>query len=101
MENELIAADGAVFDQINQSNLKDFMNSKEREILNLAKKGTEEIVKKEVALMDFELFLSSNLTDQESVRLTKESRAIRKQSWEGMGKKIGSYKEINKYFELF
>ena len=74
--------------QIISSQLNNFLESKQREILSIAHKATEEIVKTELALTDFELLLSANMSEKEQESLTKQSRKLREETWEELSKEF-------------
>jgi len=71
-------------------NLNNFLEFKKKEILEMAHQNTEELVKKENALMDFELLLSLDFSEKERERLTNESRNLREESWKELEKKFDS-----------
>ncbi|MBS3095190.1 hypothetical protein J4231_00765 [Candidatus Woesearchaeota archaeon] len=61
--------------------LNSFIVNKEKEILEIAKRQTEDIVKTELALTDFELLLSINTSKGEIDKLNKTARKLRKDNW--------------------
>lgn len=74
------------------SDLNNFLASRQQEILSIAHeiahKTTEEVVKTELALADFELLLSVNMQKKEQERLTKQSRKLREEVWEELSEKF-------------
>ena len=82
--------------------LTNFIESKEQEILAIAQQNTKETVEKEMALLDFELLLSANLSEGEGKKLTDKARALRIESWNELSKKFGSdYGKMNKFLDNF
>lgn len=78
------------------SNLNNFLQERHNQILDIAQKNTEEIVKKELALMDFELLLAVTTTEKDNQKLTDESRELRKENWDELEKKSkGDYDKMN------
>ncbi|OGJ22330.1 hypothetical protein A3K73_03800 [Candidatus Pacearchaeota archaeon RBG_13_36_9] len=73
--------------QIGSTQLNNFLEGKQKEILAMAHKNTEEIVKAELALADFELLLSVNLSEEESKKLTQKAGLLREKSWQELYKK--------------
>lgn len=76
--------------QISSTQLNNFLESKQKEILAIAIKNTEETVKTELALADFELLLSANLSEEESKRSTQKARVLRETSWQELSKKYNN-----------
>ena len=74
--------------QTTSMNLDKFLKDRQQEILALAQKTTEKIVKTELALSDFELLLAANLTEEEIGKLTEESRNLRGETWQELSKKF-------------
>jgi len=66
---------------ISSQNLNSFLAVRQGEILAIAQQNTREIVKREMALMDFELLLSVNLENGEQKKLALEGRSLRNESW--------------------
>lgn len=86
--------------QVQTIGLNEFMESKEREILDFAKKNAEEVVKKELALMDFELVMAVNLTKKKAESLTKYSRKLRSETQKELVAKFdGDYDKISNFLE--
>ena len=78
------------------------MADKRSEILALAQKNTEEVVKTELALMDFELLLAVNTRRGESDKSAKMARELRKSSWDELDKKFdGDYDKISQFIANF
>lgn len=87
--------------KIISQDLNNFLINKEREILAIAQKNTEEIVKREMALSDFELLLSANFSEEEREELTNKSRILRKENWEELSKKFnGNFKKIMDFIDI-
>lgn len=87
---------------LNQNNLNEFFTNRENEILEIAHKNTESIVKTEIALMDFELLLSTDLSEKEISSLNTKSRALREECWAELNKKFnGDYNKIMKFLNDF
>ena len=85
-----------------KEDLNEFLKNKEKEILTIARNHTEEIVKKELALMDFELLLSSHLSEKQIQELNNKSRKLREESWNELNKEFnGNYNEIIKSLDKF
>lgn len=86
--------------------LNNFLEDRQKEILAIAQQNnkekfkeiqleTEEIVKRETALMDFELLFSATLLKEEE-KLTLESRELREECWEELNKESnGDYNKLN------
>ena len=82
--------------------LNKFMDLREKKILELTQKATEEIVRRETSLIDFELLLAANITKEESERLTKESRSLRRETWNKLSEKFnGSTDKIQAFANNF
>jgi|GEM_PF-2407487 len=86
--------------------LKTFLETRQKETLSLAQqitqRVTKDIVEKEMALMDFELLLSVNLSKKEETKITAESRKIREQSWKEVNDKFnGNYGEAVRFIDDF
>lgn len=79
--------------ELQTNKLDQFIQNKEKEILAFAIKNTEEIVKTELALSEFELLLSSHLTEEESNNLTKESRKLREKNWQELSQRFNGNTE--------
>ena len=91
MENKQIAPE-----------LSNFIQSREQEILAIAKSNTEDIVKRELSLLDFELLLSANLSESEEKELTDKAKVLRKESWEELLQQFdGDYDKMNKFLNKF
>ncbi len=91
MENKQIAPE-----------LSNFIQSREQEILAIAKSNTEDIVKRELSLLDFELLLSANLSESEEKELTDKAKVLRKESWEELLQQFdGDYDKINNFLNDF
>jgi len=75
------------------SALGKFLEEREKKIVELAQKATTEIVNKEMALMDFELLLSANLSDEESEELTKRTQELREENWKILSEKFNNNAE--------
>ena len=67
--------------------LNNFLEDKQREILALAQQKTEEVVRKEMALTEFELLLSANMSEKEQRKLTSNSRKLREESYKELSKR--------------
>lgn len=76
--------------------LNNFLESKQREIISLAHKMTDEVVKTELALADFELLLSVNIPKEEQDSLTKQSKKLREENWKELSEKFGDTAKIQK-----
>ncbi len=86
--------------QIVSPQLNSFLACKQKEILALAQRNTEEVVKKELALADFELLLAVNMPKQEIDSLTKSSKRLRQESWEELFKKFnGNTDKIQEFLD--
>ena len=84
------------------SELSSFIQNKEQEILAIAQQNTKETVEKEMALLDFELLLSTNLSEGKEKELTEKSRLLRKESWNELSQKFdGNYDKMNKFLDNF
>jgi len=82
--------------------LSSFIQNKEQEILAIAQQNTKETVEKEMALLDFELLLSANLSEGKEKELTERSRLLRKESWNELSQKFdGNYDKMNKFLDNF
>ena len=82
--------------------LSSFIQNKEQEILAIAQQNTKETVEKEMALLDFELLLSANLSEGKEKELTEKSRLLRKESWNELSQKFdGNYDKMNKFLDNF
>lgn len=89
-------------EQIQSEHLNQFLKERDQQILDLARKNTEEIVKKEIALSDFELLLSVNFPKKEQRELTNLSREIRKDSWNGLNQNFNNdFGKINNFLDEF
>tara|TARA_Y100000310_G_scaffold314225_2_gene363388 strand:+ start:597 stop:872 length:276 start_codon:yes stop_codon:yes gene_type:complete len=88
-------------DQVTQD-ISSLIKSREQEILAVAQQNTKEIVEKEMALLDFELLLSANTSEEESSKLTKESRALREEAWSELNERFdGDNNKINEFLDGF
>ena len=86
----------------NMLELSSFIQNKEQEILAIAQQNTKETVEKEMALLDFELLLSANLSEGKEKELTERSRLLRKESWNELSQKFdGNYDKMNKFLDNF
>ena len=89
-------------EQIQSQPLNQFLKDREQQILDLAKKTTEDIVKRELALSDFELLLSVNFPAKEQEELTKISKSIREESWSELNKNFGNdFNKVNNFLNEF
>lgn len=79
--------------QISSPKFDSFLQERQEEILAIAQKNTGEIVKREMALMDFELLLSVNFPKKEQNKFAKEGRKIRIEQWESLSKKFNGKEE--------
>lgn len=80
--------------------LSDFMQLKEKKILAFAQRNTEEVVKTELALLDFELLLAVN--SNKDKREDTFSRSLRVDSWQELSQKFdGDYNKINSFLKDF
>jgi hypothetical protein len=79
--------------QIDSPNFNEFLQKRQDEILAIAQRNTEEIVKREGALMDFELLLSVNFPKKEQERFTQEGKKLRIEQWELLSKKFNNQEE--------
>lgn len=75
---------------LSHNNLNQFFTSRESEILEIAQNNTKEIVKTELALMDFELLLSTDLIGKEINSLNNKSRSLREECWTELNKKFNN-----------
>ena len=83
-------------------NLDKFLKDRQQEILALAQRTTEKIVKTELALSDFELLLAANLSKEESEKLTEESRKLREETWQELSEKFnGNTDKIQEFADTF
>jgi len=82
--------------QIVSPQLNNFLENKQREIISLAHKMTDEVVKTELALTDFELLLSVNMSEKERDNLTKQSRKLRQENWGELSEKFGNITNIQR-----
>ena len=86
----------------NMLELSSFIQNKGQEILAIAQQNTKETVEKEMALLDFELLLSANLSEGKEKELTERSRLLRKESWNELSQKFdGNYDKMNKFLDNF
>ena len=86
--------------QTSSPELMQFLQDREMQILALAQKNTLEIVQKEMALSDFELLFSANISEKEQKDLTKKSRKLRADSWQELSKKFnGNFQKINEFLD--
>ena len=82
--------------------LSSFIQNKGQEILAIAQQNTKETVEKEMALLDFELLLSANLSEGKEKELTEKSRLLRKESWNELSQKFDeNYDKMNKFLDNF
>ena len=89
-------------EQIQSQPLDQFLKDREQQILDLARKTTEDIVKRELALSDFELLLSVNFPAKEQEELTKISKSIRVESWSELNKNFGNdFNKVNNFLNEF
>ena len=89
-------------EQIQSQPLDQFLKDREQQILDLARKTTEDIVKRELALSDFELLLSVNFPAKEQEELTKISKSIREESWSELNKNFGNdFNKVNNFLNEF
>lgn len=79
--------------QISSPKFDSFLQERQEEILAIAQKNTDEIVKREMALMDFELLLSANFSNKEQDKFAKEWRKIRIEQWGSLSKKFNGKEE--------
>ena len=86
--------------QTSCEDLNNFLKSRQDEILALAQKNTEEIVKRENALMEFELLLSVETPKKEQETLTKNSKKLREDSWKEISKQFnGHFTKISEFID--
>lgn len=83
-------------EQMVSPQLNSFLENKQREIISLAHKMTDEVVKTELALADFELLLSVNMPKEEQDSLTKQSRKLREENWKELSEKFGDTAKIQR-----
>lgn len=76
--------------QLESPDLKSFFDSKQNEIIGLAKEAADNIARKEFALMEFELLLAAHMTEKDIMKLEKESRSLRTSSWKELESKFGN-----------
>ena len=89
-------------EQIQSEPLNQFLKERDQQILDLAKRNTEDVVKKELALSDFELLLSVNFPKKEQKELNLLSRKIREDSWNELNKKFNNdFGKINNFLNEF
>ena len=82
------------------TSLSNFLATKEKEILSIAHRNTDEIVKTELALIDFELLLAVSISKKESGNLTKIARKLRCEGWQELSKKFkGNSQDIQKFVD--
>ena len=88
--------------QLDTSSLELFMADKQKEILALAQKNTEEVVKTELALMDFELLLAVNTKNGEADKTAKIARELRNSSWNELHQRFnGDHNKISQFIVDF
>jgi len=82
--------------------LTNFIEIREQEILAIAQQNTKETVEKEMALLDFELLLSANLSEGEEKELAEKARLLRRESWKELSQKFnGNYDKMNDFLDNF
>ncbi len=87
---------------VNDISLKTFIEDKQKEILAFAQKNTEEVVKTEMALMDFELLLAVNTKKDEIEKTSQYARELRNSSWNELSLKFnGDYNQITSFIDKF
>ena len=74
--------------QIKSPELLKFWQDRQAQILNIAQNNTQEIVQKEMALVDFEILLSVNTSEKEQKELTQKSRKLRADNWQELSNKF-------------
>ena len=88
--------------QIINTKLMELMKQKQEEILSLAQKSTEKIVKTELALSDFELLLDANISEEEAEKLAHEARRLRKETWQELSARFnGNTDKIQAFVNNF
>jgi len=88
--------------QITSASLNTFLDNRQKEILALAHKNTEEIVKTEMALLEFELLLEAHSNNEETGKLSNVSRELRIESWHELSTRFNDdYDKINDFIEKF
>lgn len=77
-----------------------FFVEKQEEILAIAQRNTEDIVKKETALMNFEIMVGLDFSKKEREALTKETRNQRLNTWNNLVSKSKG-KNMSKVLDSF
>jgi len=81
--------------------LSEFMAGKQKEILAFAQKNTEETVKTEMALLDFELLLAVS-SDKGEVKKVQYARKLREESWKEIEEKFeGNHDKMMNFLSEF
>ncbi|MAH50080.1 hypothetical protein CMI37_29945 [Candidatus Pacearchaeota archaeon] len=80
------------------SNLNNFLENKQQEILALAQECAKDVVEKENALMDFEIMASINSPISERQKLTEHSRKLRTDCWRQIQEQTGG--DFNKSMDF-
>lgn len=75
-------------EQIISPQLNSFLENKQKEIISLAHRTTDEVVKTELALADFELLLAVNMNEKERDKLTALSKKLREDNWKELSEKF-------------
>lgn len=70
--------------------LNNLIETRENEILELTRQNAERVAKTEIALMEFELLMTVNLTQKEEEKLTATSRNLRGECWKELSKKFNN-----------
>lgn len=84
--------------QIKSSELLKFWQDRQTQILNIAQNNTQEIVQREMALADFEVFLSVNTSEKEQKELTQKSKKLRVEIWQELSDKFnGNFQKMNEF----
>ena len=84
--------------QIESPELLKFWQDRQTQILNIAQNNTQEIVQREMALLDFEVLLSVNTSKKEQKELTQDSRNLRGETWQGLSNQFnGNFQKMNEF----
>ena len=87
---------------VSATSLGAYMEDKRKEILAWAQKNTEQVVKTELALMDFELLLAVNTKPGEAEKSAIKARKLRDESWDELSKKFsGDYDKTMCFIENY
>ena len=88
--------------QIDTTSIEKFIVDKQKEILAFALNNTDEVVKTELELMDFELLLAINTKEGESEENAEISRELRNSSWNELNQIFnGDNNKISQFISEF